>query len=757
MYEEYWQIEKKPFDENPDVHFFFYAQKHQEALLRLLYAVKEQKGGCLLTADPGCGKTFLIRVLLNELNKGQDYSAIILNAGISAENIIQDIICQLDSSVMHASINEQLQSFGDILRFNRRNNRNTVIIIDEAQSINSHKSFEELRLLLNFQSNDDIHFSLVLLGQPELRNKINDLSGLKQRFGVRYHLKPLTEEETKEYIQHRLKTAGANRQIFSDDACQLIYRFSEGLPRRINNICDMALLSGATRELEKVDGKVIWEVAQDLEEGPFCPGSLTGGGVKLWNNMVNLLGIPDEEEKKRISQAACPEISVPSPVHPSAENQSALIKNELTVQDEELTDDLSLSKIKISPLITARGSLMNREESQRMYRRATLLAEEAHSQVLNNNIPESKPIHYCVDKLVGQMMLHNEHLFELMSDATENRQYRHAVNVSILAVKTGIALGHDKEQLMKGGVLAYLHDIGMKQCTDLVGLPVNFSRNQKKKIQKQYPIIARHILETKEVPDIAVNTALSEQEAGDSRGLSSRLKKAYSQIIALADLYDTVIHPVHHRDDYTPFEAMQEIVALKDFFEHRILKTFIDVVGIYPVGTTVRLNTDEVGTVMKINSGLPTRPVVSVLFEKDSSRLDYKKIIDLAQHRSLNLTECLKEKPVNRIPVKALSGKMNNTGSNEWHPDEEESPEYGEWTKSGWKSATALISLTLMVLIMMLAVPHELKVSREKGITPVKPAVTSKKVLMPSLRDDAFHKLLSRATTQSPGIRQNTQ
>lgn len=269
MYEEYWKLQEKPFENTPDPHFFYYSQKHEEALSRMLYTIRERKGAALLTGEPGSGKTLLSRVLLKELSTEQYQFAFIFNPKLSPLSLMKEIVYQLDSTISSSSKINLLHRFNDILYANKNNNRDTVIVIDEAQAIGHKSSFEELRLLLNFQLNDVFLLTIILLGQPELKNKINNFPQLKQRFAVRYHLKALKEQETGEYIQHRLKTAGAQQMIFSEDAHMEIYRFSTGIPRRINNICNMALLVGSAEGLDKINQDLVRVVAKDLEEIPI--------------------------------------------------------------------------------------------------------------------------------------------------------------------------------------------------------------------------------------------------------------------------------------------------------------------------------------------------------------------------------------------------------------------------------------------------------------------------------------------------------
>lgn len=270
MYEEYWKLKEKPFENTPDPHFLYYSQRHEEALSRMLYAIREQKGAAILTGEYGSGKTLLSRVLLEELNNDKYSSALIFNPRLPPLELIKEIIYQLGSDVSSLSNkNDLLHSLNGVLYKNRNTNKNTVIVVDEAQAIGEEDSFEELRLLLNFQLNDSFLLTLILLGQPELKERIDKLPQLRQRLAVRYHLKALTEIETKEYIEHRLEVAGAKEQIFLEDAFKEIYYFSTGIPRRINNICDMALLVGCGEGVDKIGKKIIKEVAEDLEEIPI--------------------------------------------------------------------------------------------------------------------------------------------------------------------------------------------------------------------------------------------------------------------------------------------------------------------------------------------------------------------------------------------------------------------------------------------------------------------------------------------------------
>jgi general secretion pathway protein A len=295
MYEAYWKLREKPFENTPDPRFIYYSRKHEEALSRMLYAIRERKSAAMLTGECGSGKTLLSRILLEELSSAQYQSVLIFNPRLPALEFIKEIAGQLKGDAASLlSVTDVFHYFSEILYRNENDNKKTVIIIDEAQAL-LEDSFEELRLLLNFQLNDKFLLTIILLGQPELRRKIENLPQFKERIAVRYTLTALSQEDTKEYIQHRLKVAGS-QEMFQDDTFSEIHRFSGGIPGRINNICDMALLVGYGEGVDSIDKKTIEEVAKDLE-GIHVKGDEKAESVRYHQALENVSF--DERSKRK--------------------------------------------------------------------------------------------------------------------------------------------------------------------------------------------------------------------------------------------------------------------------------------------------------------------------------------------------------------------------------------------------------------------------------------------------------------------------
>ncbi len=265
MYDRYWGLVEKPFENTPDPRFMYYSKKHEEALTRLLYAIKEEKGAAMLTGEYGSGKTILSRIIIDELIKNKIYEvALIIHPQLTPVQFIQEIIYQLKNEHVKASKPRLLHIMQDIIYKNFQEHKKTVILIDEAQVIKNQETFDEIRLFLNFQLNNKFLITLILIGQPELLNKIKAIPQLEQRLGIKYHLFGLDDKETEEYIKHRLAVAGAKAEVFTREAIQVIYEYSKGIPRKINNVCDMSLLIGFGQEVKEINKELTERVIADL-------------------------------------------------------------------------------------------------------------------------------------------------------------------------------------------------------------------------------------------------------------------------------------------------------------------------------------------------------------------------------------------------------------------------------------------------------------------------------------------------------------
>jgi general secretion pathway protein A len=262
MYLEYWGLQKYPFENVPDPEFMFYSPEHKEALARLVYAVKRNKGAVLLTGEVGCGKTMLSRVFIQQLAEYGFDIGLITNPSLSPIDFLKEALNQIGLDSKSDSKPKLLNTLNNAMIENMQKGRTTLFIIDEAQMI-SDETFEEIRLLLNFQLNDRFLLNLVLIGQPELRDKIRAYKQLDQRIANRYHLNPLNMDNTKAYISLRLEKAGQPNNMFTPAAVDEIYNHSEGVPRIINNICDLALLIGFSMKYDKIDIDTIKKVIKD--------------------------------------------------------------------------------------------------------------------------------------------------------------------------------------------------------------------------------------------------------------------------------------------------------------------------------------------------------------------------------------------------------------------------------------------------------------------------------------------------------------
>lgn len=264
MYEEYWGLTAPPFQNVPDPSFFFLSARHREGLARLLYAVKHNKGAALLVGDVGCGKTTLSRLLILQLSEEKYDVGLVTNPSLPGNDFLEEIDLQLGIHPANTSKGALLRALNDRLLSNAQEGKDTVLIVDEAHCIRDPDVFEELRMLLNFQLNERFLLTLILMAQPEIREVIARLKPLEQRIAIRYHLEPLDQAETAQYISFRLQRAGGQRSLFSEEALQLVWQQTSGVPRSINTLCDLCLLEGYASRTQKVDHALVKRAAAQL-------------------------------------------------------------------------------------------------------------------------------------------------------------------------------------------------------------------------------------------------------------------------------------------------------------------------------------------------------------------------------------------------------------------------------------------------------------------------------------------------------------
>jgi len=252
MYLNYWKLKDKPFENTPNPKFLFHSSKHDEAFVRLVYAINSLKGAAMLSGDYGCGKTLLMHTLIEQLPKDKFNIAYLTNPRWSATELIKEILYQLKVEITSDDRADLLHQLNDYLVDAFKQGKHTIVIVDEAQTIEKEETFEELRMLLNFQFNDRFLLTLLLIGQPELKEIVNQIPQLDQRIAVRYHLKKFNPVETKNYIYYRLQVAGNKYKLFSNKAIEKIHQYTDGTPRKINNICDLSLLLGFGQRVNQI-------------------------------------------------------------------------------------------------------------------------------------------------------------------------------------------------------------------------------------------------------------------------------------------------------------------------------------------------------------------------------------------------------------------------------------------------------------------------------------------------------------------------
>lgn len=269
MYENFYGFKEKPFSLLADPAFLYLSKKHELALNYLEYGLSEQAGFIVITGEVGSGKTTLIKYLINKLDKADIKIAMLFNTNISPHEFLEIVLREWDITCTGKEKTDRYEALtGFLLREYVKKNK-VVLIVDEAQNLSS-ETLEEIRMLSNLNDEKQPLFHIILLGQPNLRDRLNQkaLEQLRQRISIHYHLDPLDYEDSVQYITHRLGKAGSkNANIFIPAALESIYQHSRGIPRVINILCDTALVYGFAEGVEKIDKTIIENVVEERIKG----------------------------------------------------------------------------------------------------------------------------------------------------------------------------------------------------------------------------------------------------------------------------------------------------------------------------------------------------------------------------------------------------------------------------------------------------------------------------------------------------------
>ncbi len=265
MYNEFYGFSEKPFSKTPDPRFLYLSKMHREALVRLVYAV-EERDLILLTGEIGCGKTTLSRRLMDELDERHKV-ILLINPRLTPLEFLRAVAMRLDIAEPARFKADLLEQIGAALYTLYEKGVCPVLIVDEAQLVQYKETFDEIRLLTNFQLDDRNLLSVVLMGQPELRKRLAHpvYEPLRQRIGMQFSLSPLSLEETCEYLDCRLRVVGGPAGLFTQEAVACIHRYAGGIPRKINHAASLALLEGFGRETRSIAADLIEAIMPELE------------------------------------------------------------------------------------------------------------------------------------------------------------------------------------------------------------------------------------------------------------------------------------------------------------------------------------------------------------------------------------------------------------------------------------------------------------------------------------------------------------
>jgi general secretion pathway protein A len=266
MYLEFYGLKENPFNVTSDPDFLYLSHTHKEALDHLIYGINARKGFIEITGEIGAGKTTICRALINRLDE-RTKTSLIFNSSLPETQLLEAIVTDFGIQPKRRSKVALVNHLNDFLLEQLAGGNNTVLIIDEAQNLRS-TTLETIRMLSNLETSKEKLLQIVLVGQPQLREKLNSpsLVQLRQRISVRFHVRALDRNELEGYIYHRLAVAGSSETInFFPESCEYIFSYSKGIPRIINIVCDKALLLGYVQETRFIGPDIIEKSIEEIE------------------------------------------------------------------------------------------------------------------------------------------------------------------------------------------------------------------------------------------------------------------------------------------------------------------------------------------------------------------------------------------------------------------------------------------------------------------------------------------------------------